>query len=255
MKILHILSDNINKKVSIVLEKRDQYSNKQLKTLLDNQAQEAIIQTLKKNKISAQLISEEGNKTIGNGDYIITADPVDGTTNLSRGLQPSVLSVSIATSPKQSEVVAGIVSNFYTGETFYAEKNKGATLDGSEIKPSRYIPYNQGLIGMDLSKYPKLEKTRKLIKESRHLRQEGSTASSLCNVAAGILDAHIDLRGKARATDISAGLFIIKEAGGFYKVNEEKFGDFSLTRETKCTLLSANTLRLLEEIDLLIEKQ
>jgi fructose-1,6-bisphosphatase/inositol monophosphatase family enzyme len=254
MKILHILSDNIKKEVITVLAQRSQYPSKKLKDLLDSQAQEAIIQTLKKNKISAQLISEEGNNTIGNGDYIITADPVDGTTNLSRGLQPSVLSISVATLPKQSDVIAGIVSNFYTGETFYAEKNKGATLDGSRIKPSRYIPYNHGLIGMDLSKYPKLEKTRKLITESRHLRQEGSSAASLCNVAAGILDAHIDLRGIARATDVSAGLFLIKEAGGFYKVNGEYFGDLSLTRETKCTIITANTLRLLEEINLLIEE-
>jgi fructose-1,6-bisphosphatase/inositol monophosphatase family enzyme len=253
MRLLHILSENIQQKVSTVLVQRSQYQNNKLKSLLDTKAQEAIIETLEKNKVGVQLISEEGNDIIGNGNYIITADPVDGTTNLSRGLQPSVVSISVATSQNQSDVIAGIVSNFYTGETFYAEKDKGATLDGLSINPSRYIPYNHGLIGMDLSKYPKLEKTKKLIIESRHLRQEGCTAASLCNVAAGILDAHIDLRGIARATDVSAGLFIIKEAGGFYKINGEYFGELSLTRDTKCTIITANTLRLLEEITLLIE--
>jgi myo-inositol-1(or 4)-monophosphatase len=254
-KILHKLSENVHNEVIKVLPQRNQHPNNKFKNLLDKQAQVAIIQTLTKNKVSAQLISEEGNNTIGKGDYFITADPVDGTTNLSRGLQPSVLSVSIATSPKQSDVMAGIVSNFYTGETYYAEKNKGATLDGSRIKPSRYIPYKQGLIGMDLSKHPRLEKTRKLITESYHLRQEGCSAASLCYVATGILDAHIDLRGIVRATDISAGLFIIGEAGGFYKVNGEHFGDLALTRESKCTIITTNTLRLLEEISLLIEEK
>lgn len=253
MKLLHILSENIRQKVSTVLAQRSQYQNDKLKNLLDTTAQKIIIKTLKKNEVGVQLISEEGNDIIGNGNYIITADPVDGTTNLSRGLQPSVVSISVATAQNQSDVIAGIVSNFYTGETFYAEKEKGATLDGLSIKPSKYIPYNHGLIGMDLSKYPKLEMTKKLITESRHLRQEGSTAASLCNVAAGILDAHIDLRGIARATDVSAGLFIIKEAGGFYKINGEYFGELSLTRETKCTIITANTQRLLEEITLLIE--
>ena len=253
MELLHILSENIRQKVSTVLAQRSEYQNDKLKNLLDTTAQEVIIKTLKKNEGGFQLISEEGNEIIGNGNYIITADPVDGTTNLSRGLHPSVLSISVAKEQNQSDVIAGIVSNFYTGETFYAEKEKGATLDGFSIKPSNYIPYNHGLIGIDLSKYPKLEKTKKLITESRHLRQEGSTAASLCNVAAGILDAHIDLRGIARATDVSAGLFIIKEAGGFYKINGEYFGELSLTRETKCTIITANTQRLLEEITLLIE--
>jgi myo-inositol-1(or 4)-monophosphatase len=253
MKILYLLTENIQKQVKIVLTQRNKYNHTKLKKILDKRAQEAIIHTLEKNKISTRLISEEGNKTIGNGDYIITADPVDGTTNLSRGFQPSVLSISVASHPRQKDVLAGVVSNFYTGETIYAEKNKGATVNGLSIKPSKYIPYSQGLIGMDLSKFPKLEKTKKLINESNHLRQSGCTAASLCNVATGIFDAHIDLRGIARATDVSAGLFIIKEAGGFYKVNGKKFGDLSLKRETRCTIISAGTQKLLEEITLLIE--
>jgi myo-inositol-1(or 4)-monophosphatase len=254
-KILYKLSDNIQNKVITVIPQRGLYPNDKFKNILDMRAQDAIIETLIQNNISAQLISEEGDTVIEDGKYIITADPVDGTTNLSRGLQPSVLSLSIATSPKQSEVVAGIVTNFYTGETYYAEKEKGSTLDGAPIKPSKYVPYKLGLIGMDLSKDPKLEKTSKLIAESHHIRQEGCSAASLCHVAEGKLDAHIDLRGIVRATDISAGLFIIRESGGFYNVNGELFGDLPLTRETRCKIVAANTKKLLEEITSLIETQ
>jgi myo-inositol-1(or 4)-monophosphatase len=106
---------------------------------------------------------------------------------------------------------------------------------------------------MDLSKDPKLEKTSKLIAESRHTRQEGCSAASLCHVAEGVLDAHIDLRGIVRATDISAGLFIIKQAGGVYSVNDEPFGDLDLTRETRCKIIAANTKRLHDEIAVLIQ--
>ena len=254
-KILHKLSENIQNKVITVIPQRHQYPNNKFKNILDMQAQDAIIETLIKHKISVQLISEEGDTIIEDGKYIITADPVDGTTNLSRGLQPSVLSLSVATSPKQSDVIAGIVTNFYTGETYYAEKNKGSTLDGAPIKPSKFVPYKDGLIGMDLSKDPKLEKISKLISESHHIRQEGCSAASLCHVAEGKLDAHIDLRGIVRATDISAGLLIIREAGGFYNVNGELFGDLPLTRKTRCTIVTANTKRLLEEITSLIKTQ
>jgi len=221
-KLLHTLSDNIQSKVLTVTPQRGTMPYNKFKDLLDKQAQDAIIETLTKHKIDATLISEEGDQVFGTGEYIITADPV--------------LSLSIATEPHQSKVVAGIVTNFYTGETYYAEKDKGATLDGYPVKTSPYIPYRHGLIGMDISKDPRLEKTIILISESRHTRQEGCSASSLCHVAAGVLDAHIDLRGIVRATDISAGLFIIEEAGGVYSINGELFGELPLTRATRCKL-------------------
>jgi fructose-1,6-bisphosphatase/inositol monophosphatase family enzyme len=252
-KALHNVSKNVQSKVFEVIPKRGILPYYKFKNLLDNQAQEGIIETLTKYNINATLISEEGNKTFGDGEFIITADPVDGTTNLSRGLQPSVLSISVATGPNQRNVIAGIVSNFYTGETYFAQLNKTPTLDDFPIQPAQYIKYQNGLIGIDMSKDPKLEKTNKLITESRHTRQEGCSAASLCHVADGTLDAHIDLRGIVRATDISAGLFIIKEAGGVYSVNGELFGDFKLTRETRCTVIAANSEQLHKEIMELIE--
>ena len=74
---------------------------------------------------------------------------------------------------------------------------------------------------------------------------------SLCNVAAGVLDAHIDLRGILRATDASSGLLILREAGGIYEVEGEAFGDFSLTKETTFELVAASCPQLLNEIKML----
>jgi fructose-1,6-bisphosphatase/inositol monophosphatase family enzyme len=105
------------------------------------------------------------------------------------------------------------------------------------------------MIGMDISKNPAMDRLGKLIGASRHIRQEGCSAMSLCNVAAGILDAHIDLRGIVRATDISAGLFIIKEAGGVYMIDGKRFEDMPLTRETRVELIAASNPRLLDEIE------
>jgi fructose-1,6-bisphosphatase/inositol monophosphatase family enzyme len=48
----------------------------------------------------------------------MVADPVDGTTNLARGLSPAVASISVSETGLQRGVIAGIVSNFFTGETF-----------------------------------------------------------------------------------------------------------------------------------------
>ncbi len=252
-KLLYKLSRNIQDKVIKEIPKRGRLTSKKFKELLDNKAQHAIIDTLIEENISAQLISEEGDRLFGDGEFVITADPVDGTTNLSRGLQPSVLSLSVATSPHQEDVIAGIVTNFYTGQTYYADKKRGATLKDMPIEPSRYIQYKDGLIGMDLSKKPRLDKTTGIITKTLHMRAEGCSAASLCHVAEGVLDAHIDFRGTVRATDISAGLFIVKEAGGCYSVNDKLFGDLPLTRETRCTVIATNTKRLLDEIESLID--
>jgi len=247
-KLLHILSRNTRNRVMALITRRGTMAANMFKAMLDMEAQNAIIETLTEQGLGVTLISEEGNHVFGSGEYYIIADPVDGTTNLSRGLPPAVLSISVATEPLQSCVVAGIVTNFYMGETYYAEEGKGSTLDGSPIKTAPYVSLQQGIIGMDLSKVAKLETTMSIIRESQHIRQLGCSAASLCHVAEGALDAHVDVRGTIRATDISAGLLIIKEAGGVYSVDGELYGDLHLTRDSGCKLVAANTMRLHDEI-------
>lgn len=248
-KVLHEINDRIQGNVLSVTHLRNTMPVPRFKNLLDKQAQDAIIEVLDKLNADVTLVSEEGDKVFGKGTYTMVADPVDGTTNLARGLNPAVASISISETAYQRGVVAGIVSNFFTGETFYAEKGKETTLDEQEIRVAEDIKYHHGMIGMDISKNPAMDKLGKLIGASRHIRQEGCSAMSLCNVAAGILDAHIDLRGTVRATDISAGLFIIKQAGGIYMINGKRFDDMPLTRETRGELIAASNPRLLDEIE------
>lgn len=247
--ILHVLSDKIQDSILTVIHQRTKMSTQRFKELLDKQAQDAIIKTLYKLEIGVTLISEEGDQVFGDGRYTMVADPVDGTTNLARGLSPAVTSISVSETDHQSGTVAGIVTNFFTGETFYAEKGMGATLDGATINTAPDIRYRHGMIGMDISKNPSMDRVGRLIGASRHVRQQGCCAMSLCNVAAGTLDAHIDLRGIVRATDVSAGLLMIKEAGGIYAINGELFGNMELTQDTRVELVAASNPRLLKEIE------
>lgn len=249
--VLNEINNEVQSKVLSVTHLRGTMPVRRFKNLLDKQAQDAILETLKNLHADVTLVSEEGDMVFGKGTYTMVADPVDGTTNLARGLNPSVCSISVSETGYQSGVITGIVSNFFTGETFYAENE--ATLDGQPIKVAKDTKYRHGMIGMDLSKNPEMDRLGKLVGASRHVRQEGCSAMSLCNVAAGILDAHIDLRGIVRATDISAGLFIIKQAGGIYTVNGERFGDIPLTRDTRVELIAASNPRLLEEIEEIME--
>ncbi|MBN2336719.1 hypothetical protein JXL21_14270 [Candidatus Bathyarchaeota archaeon] len=253
--ILQELVDNIQNKVLTVIPIRHSLSVNEFKRLLDDEAQGAIVETLTKNRVSAKLVSEEGDESFGDGDYVIVADPVDGTTNLARGLHPAVTSISVSETSMQSGVFAGIIVNFYTGETFFAERGKGAMQDDWPLQTAAPVRYGRALISMDLSKVPKLELMTPLIKKSRHIRAGGCSAMTLCNVASGALDAHIDLRGILRATDASAGLLILREAGGVYEIDGERFGDIPLTRESRFELKAASSPELLDEINQLLKRQ
>jgi myo-inositol-1(or 4)-monophosphatase len=247
--ILHKLSDKIQGSVLSVIHQRNSMPVQRFKDLLDLQAQNSILETLGKLDVGITLVSEEGDRVLGDGRFTMVADPVDGTTNLARGLSPAVSSISVSETDQQSGALAGIVTNFFTGETFYAEKGAGATLDEDTINVAPDIKYRHGMIGMDISKNPSMDRLGRLIGASRHVRQQGCSAMSLCSVAAGTLDAHIDFRGIVRATDISAGLLMIREAGGVYTVNGELFGDMMLTQGTRVELVAASNPRLLEEIE------
>jgi fructose-1,6-bisphosphatase/inositol monophosphatase family enzyme len=74
-------------------------------------------------------------------------------------------------------------------------------------------------------------------------------------VAAGVLDAHIDLRGILRATDASAGLLILREAGGVYELNGEESGGVPLTRESRFELVAVSSPELMDEINQLMKRK
>lgn len=250
--ILQELVDNIQDKVLSVVPKRHSMPVNDFKRHLDDEAQEAIVETLTMNRVSAYLVSEEGDKMFDGGDYFIVADPVDGTTNLARGLQPAVTSISVSETETQGGVFAGIVVNLYTGETYFAEKGKGAMQDDWPLQAAAPTQYRDALVSMDMSKVPRLDVMAPLIRECRHIRAGGCSAMSLCQVAAGVLDAHVDMRGILRATDASAGLLILREAGGVYNVDGEPFGDFPLTRDTRFELAAASSPELMDEINQLL---
>lgn len=246
--ILREAAQNVHRRVAEVLPRRSHLELGEFKHLLDARAQEAIIDTLTRNDVSARLISEEGDHTILEGDFVVVADPVDGTTNLGRGLPPAVTSISVSETPRQSGSIAAVVMGLFSGEVYYAERGKGAFLGGEPIHPADPRTLDTALISMDVSKRINVEAMKPIIREARHLRQLGCSAISLCHVASGVVDAHVDIRGTVRATDISAGLLILREAGGIYSIDGVPDGDMPLARETRLSLIAASGRPLLKTL-------
>jgi myo-inositol-1(or 4)-monophosphatase len=188
--------------------------------LVDLAAEKAIVEVMLKHGVSFTLVSEEsGIKEYGAeaAKCFVTTDPIDGTTNLMRGLP--FYSSSIAVSRKQllSEVFAGMVTDLYHGTTYVAIQGKGAFRNGEKMATSQLSDMDEAVIGLDLNTYKVkavAAQLTDLIEVTKHIRHFGSNALELCYVADGLTDAFVDIRGKLRTTDVAAGFLIVKEAGG-----------------------------------------
>ncbi|MCX6643027.1 MAG: hypothetical protein NTV15_06520, partial [Candidatus Bathyarchaeota archaeon] len=96
MKILVSTAEDVFSAVSEAQPKGEEMERGPFKHLLDKTAQDTIVESLQRTSLSMNLISEEGDVIIGVGGPTIITDPIDGTTNLSRGLRPYVTCLAIS---------------------------------------------------------------------------------------------------------------------------------------------------------------
>jgi len=195
---------------------------------IDLTAEDAIIDTLKEKGVSFTLISEEsGIKEYGNTPHkhFVTTDPIDGTTNLTRGIPFYATSIAVSTRPKLNTVHAGLVADLVHDITYTAQKGKGAYHNDKKVKPSKETVLTEAVIGLDINTM----KIQSLIphltcltQATKHIRHLGANALELCYVADGTTDAFIDIRGKLRTTDIAAAWLILQEAKAIITTPEGK---------------------------------
>lgn len=211
----------------------------------DLAAENAIVNTLKEHGISFTLISEEsGLREYGKKPHecYVTTDPIDGTTNLTRGIPFYATSIAISTKPTLDTIHTGLVADLFHDVTYIAQKGKGACRDGKQITPSRNTSLEEAVIGIDLNSYKVQRITAQLtslIQRTKHIRHFGANALELCYVADGTTDAFIDIRGKLRTTDMAAACLIIREADAKITTPEGKPLDAKLDPKQKVEFIAA----------------
>jgi myo-inositol-1(or 4)-monophosphatase len=248
MPILLEAAENVRKRTRRTMLNKQAMGLVELKKLLDTEAQQAIHDTLKQTGKPVRVVSEEGDYSIGRGGPYLTVDPVDGTTNMAKGIPLAATSLALSKSPNLSGVVAGLVMNLYTGEVYRAERNKGTWQGARRISSAKSRSLSEAMVSIDISKGAPLDGVEGLIRQAGRLRQMGSAALSLCYIASGVMDAHVDIRDMVRTTDVAAGLLILKEAGGAYMIDGTKDGDLELSRDRTLKLVAASTHWILDEI-------
>src|SRR5439155_24947184 len=102
--------------------------------MVDDLAEREIVSILKRSKKDRMnLLSEEAGYVDLDGEKLLVADPIDGTTNAVRGIPFYCVSLAIGTKDL-SDVEAGIVMNLCTGDRFEALAGKGATRNGKPLR-------------------------------------------------------------------------------------------------------------------------
>ena len=160
-------------------------------------------------------VSEEENTKVELGrDYFIL-DPINGTTNFMYQIPLCGISLGLL---QNGEITAGIIYLPYAKELFWAEKGKGAFLNGEQIFCNSPEKLSDCLGFIELNPYFREDKDQalrhaeKIFCNCRDLRTIGCAAASLAYVACGRAD--VFLGRYLKPWDYAAGKIIVEEAGG-----------------------------------------
>ncbi|MFM7719969.1 MAG: inositol monophosphatase family protein [Sediminibacterium sp.] len=186
-----------------------------LVTEADHASEKAIIGLIQSQFPDHFILSEETGEMASLSDTKWIIDPIDGTINFANGIPICCVSIGVE---HKGEMILGSVYNPFMNELFFAEKGKGANLNGKPITVSNKdsvlhsclvtgFPYQY----LDSENGP-LQVFEKLVRKAIPVRRLGSAALDLCWTAAGRFDGFYE--HKLQPWDSAAGFLMVNEAGG-----------------------------------------
>ena len=184
------------------------------------------------------VLSEESQRTgeWGDNDILVVMDPLDGSTNASRGV-PWYATALCALD--KNGMRASLVVNQASGrDRYWATRGGGAFHNGNPIKPSTTTEVKEAVVG--ISGLPSFKPGW------AQFRALGAAALDICLVADGSLDGWVDMNSHG-VWDYLASLLICKEAG--VHIAELSARDYVTTEyNDKCTLVVASTQAMLASL-------
>jgi myo-inositol-1(or 4)-monophosphatase len=195
----------------------------------DHAAERTIFDELKQARPDWGFLLEEAGEIAGDPSrprWII--DPLDGTSNFLHGIPHFAISIAAqeptldgkgADGSGWGDVIAGVVYQPITDETFWAEKNSGAWLHDGRLRVSGRRQLAEALIatGIPYHGHGDFEEWTKILSavgpQVAGIRRFGSAALDLAWVAAGRYDGFWE--SDLAPWDTAAGCLLVREAGGF----------------------------------------
>ncbi len=184
-------------------------------TEVDKKCEAFIVKQLNKAFPDYAVLAEEGTNVDSKVPYKWVIDPLDGTVNYSHGHPAYAVSIGLE---YKGKMVAGACYAAMLDEMYYAEKGKGAFLNGKKIQVSNTRTLETSLLctgfAYDVKSNPdnNLNNFAHFILNSQAVRRDGSAVIDLCYVACGRYEGFWELNLKP--WDVAAASLIIQEAGG-----------------------------------------
>ena len=199
---------------SFAIDHKDTVNN--LVTEVDRQAEKKVIDIISGHFPGHTIISEEVGELIQQSDYQWIIDPIDGTVNFAHAIPICCVSIALL---HKGELILGAVYNPMMNELFFAEKGKGATLNGTPISVSAKSDFRKAMLVTGFpynwpagtAEHP-IKVFERLVLEGIPVRRLGSAAIDLCWVACGRFDGFWEYN--LSPWDVAAGYLIVHEAGG-----------------------------------------
>ena len=189
--------------------------------LFDLAANDAALDVLRELQLPVVVDSEEsGRQEIGAGTlrHRLVLDPVDGSDNWARKLPLS--SVSCAVLPVDAPlhpdwVEAALVGPLEQDTPLIALKGSGAWRGSNRLETSKLRNIAGALVSVELNHHSPSPGLARLMAAARGVRCYGCASRAISLVAAGAIDAHVDVRGRLTAESYLAATRLVIEAGGW----------------------------------------
>jgi len=182
-------------------------------TATDLASEAAIVSVLRRLTPDIPVLAEEGGGE--HAERMWAVDPLDGTTNFTRGLP--VVGVSVGLMEGATPCIGVVIAPFL-GLEFACARGRGATLNGRPLPRMRPIaPANAvvatGFPFRNRQRYPRyLPALLGAMEEVEDLRRAGAASLDLAWTAAGTFDGYFELN--LGTWDEVAGACLVLEVGG-----------------------------------------
>jgi myo-inositol-1(or 4)-monophosphatase len=186
-----------------------------LVTAIDRASEKAILAVIGRAFPGHGVLAEESDRRTGDGEHLWVVDPLDGTTNYSRGFPYFCVSVALA---RAGQVIVAAVYQPLLQELFTAVRGRGAFLNGRQLRVSGQARLDQAFLATGFpydirsGRRTNIDHFTNFATRCLAIRRAGAAALDLAYVAAGRFDGFWEL--KLRPWDIAAASLLIEEAGG-----------------------------------------
>lgn len=189
----------------------------------DFAAQETICEALHQARPHYGFLVEEGEEdgdTEPSGPRWIV-DPLDGTSNFLHGIPHFAISIAAeeVRADGTRDVIAALVHQPLTGESYWAERNRGAWLQDRRLRVSARRDLGDCLIATGIPFRGHGDHVRhgasmaRIVPKVAGIRRFGAASLDLAWVAAGRYDGYWE--EGLKPWDWAAGALLVREAGGF----------------------------------------